>query len=350
MILTVAPTVQRMLADVLTVTFGSSQGVVPLLRSLQSQAGNIATIWIWHNGPQPFDETVCNPFPHLDIQVRQNGENLGYGAGINRVFALGTADVAVVVNPDVCLDPNCVQRLCKVATDDPIAVLVGGLLVDHGARVNAFALSLTFDGLGVNADRGKPLSFVDSASAQRAELTSASPSGALFAVNRAAWKALGGGALFVESLFLYLEDVALGLRVRRLGGTVKFCAEAQGEHRFSDTTGARSPLKLFHVERNRLWLQRAWGGRARAAATMPFSVARFAGYAAQLARSSNRAAGDTMGSSSTALGITLLRAWKEGLFAPLPQDLVPYLGINHANVSLRQYMAPLAAQLRDPTA
>lgn len=336
-----------MSVDVLTVSYGDAERLLALVQSLAGQTSQSLTLYIWHNGPGQLNESPLQPSANVRVVVCGNGQNLGYGAGINRIFAVATAPVVVVVNPDVCLASACIQNLIAAATAIPTPVLVGGALATRDGLVNAFALSLTLDGLGINVDRGKSLAELRNADAQAAETRAVAPSGALFAVNRAAWFKLGGGPLFVESLFLYLEDVALGLRVRRLGGALAFCAQAQGQHRFSDTTGPRSALKLFHVERNRLWLLRALGGRGLAVATMPFTLGRFAAYAA---RSKYRFEGGTAASAPSTLCSALLRAWKEGLFAPLPQDLVPYLGVNHANVSLHQYMAPFAAQLRDPTA
>ena len=339
-----------MLVDVFTVTYGDCAAVAPLLQSLLVQSAPLGNVWIWHNGPQPFNRRVLLPFEELQVQVHETGENLGYGEGINRLFDLSKADVAVVVNPDVTLDSKCVNCLANAASSTSGSVIVGGLLIDHDNQVNAFAMSLTSDGLGINLDRGTPSVAFTSVNADLASRMAVSPSGALFAVNRIAWMAMGGGPLFVGSLFLYLEDVALGLRVRRLGGNMVFCSDAKGVHRYSDSTGRRSALKLFYVERNRLWLQRALGGRALALATMPFTLLRFSAYALQLARYKARDQGKSGQGGSKDLVGALLRAWRDGFLERLPPDLVPYLGPNRAGVSLKQYQAPFIAQLRDPTA
>jgi GT2 family glycosyltransferase len=336
--------------DVLTVTYGDSQRLVPLLQSLRSQTDYINKVYIWNNGPFPFDRDLPARFPGLSFHIHEDGNNLGYGTGINKSFACGTSDVAVVVNPDTALDSQCLKQLLTVASAASSPAIVGGLLLTETGLVNAVGLSLTIDGLGINLQRGKFLTTLDEAEEHRQQAQLCAPSGALFAVNRTAWEKMGGGPLFVDSLFLFLEDVALGLRVRRLGGAMSFCAQAKGVHRFSDTTGRRSALKLYYVERNRLWLQRALGGRALALATMPFTLLRFAAYAAQLARPTSRAKGQSGQGGSKELAGALLRAWSDGFFNALPCDLVPYLGPNLAGVSLKQYQGPLLAQLRDPTA
>ena len=329
-------------ADVLTVTYGDCTVVLPLLASLQLQASHVQRVLIWHNGPEAFDRTLL-PAGTLEIEVHESGENLGYGAGINRLWALSSAGVAVVVNPDVELDASCLTELLQAAWSAPPPVLVGGILGNVHGNINAFALSLTWDGLGINIDRGKNLrTFAGRAAGQAAESRAVAPSGALFAVNRDTWAQLGGGPLFTESLFLYLEDVALGLRVRRLGGRLRFCAQARGLHRFSNSTGRRSALKLFHVERNRLWLQRTIASSARTLATMPFTWLRFAAYLKSQQSS-------IVNAESVNLLPILLRAWKVGMFAPVPQELRTYLA-GGTSLPLLPFVAPLRNQLQDPTA
>ncbi len=328
-------------ADVLTVTYGDCCAVLPLLASLQAQSHNVDRVLIWHNGPEAFARALLPQGP-LTIEVHESGENLGYGGGINQLWRISTAAVSIVVNPDVELAETCVERLLEAACEAPEPVLVGGMLEDGEGKVNAFALSLTWDGVGINIDRGKANADLNDEAAAWAESHALAPSGALFAVNRARWEHVCGGPLFAESLFLYLEDLALGLRVRGRGGGLRFCAQARGKHVFSQSTGRRSALKLFHVERNRLWLQRALGGRLRALSLMPFTGLRLAAYWKAQPGGGARA-------QNADLLETLLRAWRVGLFAPLPPELCTYLTGGLA-IALRPYMAPLRNQLQDPTA
>ncbi|MDX2022387.1 MAG: hypothetical protein SF187_19280 [Deltaproteobacteria bacterium] len=335
-----------MRADVLTVTYGDCKGVIPLLRSLEPQLDRVERIHICHNGPAKFDPNILSAFAHLPIVLSSNQENLGYGGGINNLWPQTTAPVVIVVNPDVAFEENCLSALIVAATDGTAPVLVAGMLLDEDARVNAFALSLTWDGLGVNVARGLTLPAADT----EAPLAAVAPSGALFAVSRAAWERHCGGPLFVDSLFLYLEDLALGLKVRRQGGGIVFCSAARAVHRFSDTTGKRSALKLFYVERNRLWLQRALAGRVLCFATFPFTVLRYFSYALHMLRAKGGGSHQQAGPGFPDLLTALLRGWFTGLFLDLPRDLVPYLGENRDGVSLRRFVAPLREQLRDPTA
>lgn len=327
--------------DVVTVSFGNPDLLLPLLRSLELQSKDIGVIYLWHNGPRAFDRAALAPFTSLRIEVDECDQNLGYGAGVNRGFAKSRAEIIVVVNPDVALAPDCIRQLANQFVSDPAPVLVGGLLTDAEARVNAHGLSLTFDGLGIDEARGHMPEAVSVRVARPL-----APSGALFAVSKGRWHQLGGAALFPESLFLYMEDVALGIKVRRMNAVVAFCPEARGIHEFSESTGRRSPLKLYQVERNRLWILRSLRGRKHALFTFPFTLLRFAAYVCPVrARGAIKGA---PGGLDPRWALVLARAWRDGLCTSLPDELSQYWG-ETAPRSLRGYYAPLAVQLRDPT-
>lgn len=332
------------LADVLTVTYGDNRDLQRLLRSLEVQTQKIGRLWVWHNGPLPFDKSLVAP-ARLRVEVLQIGDNLGYGAGINRIWSKSQSSIAVVVNPDVELHRDCIAQLVAGFHGDEPTVIVGGLLEGRDGKVNASGLSLTFDGVGIDVHRGQRVDQVQPFDGGTVANPLA-PSGALFAVRRNSWASIGGGSkLFPESLFLYCEDLALGLRVRQLSGRIEFCTLPLGIHDFSASTGRRSELKLYHVERNRLWLQRVLGGRVRALSRMPFTGLRLGAY--WCAQKIKRA--EAPGGDGAKLSRALLRGWRDGLFADVPEELRGYLSGGSA-IDLRPFIAPLSAQLKDPTA
>jgi len=338
--------------DVLVTSYGPIALLQPLIDSLRAQTLPPRTISIWHNGPQ-FDPAMRTHFG-ADVSLQFTGENLGYGGACNRLFDGEKDGRALVVNPDVELQPDCLQSLAEAFAENPSAVIIGGALVNQGPdgseRVNAYGQRLTMDLVGVNTDRGREVPvFVQDALRGKGEAGSRylGPSGALFAVDRENWRArFGADAPFCESLFLYMEDVALWLKVRRAGGEIEFCPTALGRHRFSESTGQRSAMKLYHVERNRLWLLRALWGNAAVAASTPFSVLRMGAYAWAARLKGGAAATGESGPLMKAL----LRGWNDGLRLPVPEELVRYLGAERAPSDLWSYMAPLHEQLRDPTA
>jgi GT2 family glycosyltransferase len=265
-------------------------------------------------------------------EVTGSGENLGFGEGINRLVASSSARFLVIANPDLVLEPGCVAALVDDLEAHPDAVVAGGLLLDGQDRVNAYGQRLTADLLGVNTDRGAlPASLGDDDSYL-------GPSGALFALARERWQERIGGPLFPRSLFLYLEDVALWIKLRRAGAGIRFCPRARALHAWSVSTGQRSARKLYFVERNRLWLSRALLGDAGALARMPFTALRYGAYLAQAGAAGPRESG---------LAKAFAGALRDGWLQPVPEDLRAYLPRGEAG-ALGGHFARLRDQLRNP--
>lgn len=310
---------------------GPAEGPLGLVASLRSQSVAPTAIHVWHNGPS------FPPEPIEGVQLHWSGEGVGYGEGVNRLLTYSTASRVLVATDDLVLDERCVERLAEELDHPSRPVIVGAALRGEAGRVNAYGLLLTADWLGVNVDRGRAWDAFQRREHHR-ESSYLGPSGALFALDRDAWATLGGGALFPRSFFLYMEDTILGVFLRLAGGVVRFRADAYATHAWSVSTGKRSATKLYLVERNRLWMIRAYGGRAAALATLPWTAVRYASYAL-------RRGGPTEGGRALP---ALARAVRDGLVSALPDDVRAYLGpVRHRRMP-RRHFATLREQLRDP--
>lgn len=329
--------------DVHVVSYGDAQVLAPLVASLGKQTLAPTRVRVWHNGPA-FPLTLPSP---IEVCSDAANVNLGFGAAHNRLLAGQGSDVVVLANPDLELAPTCLERL-SAAFADPSVVVASALLVDGTGHVNAFGLDLTADLLGVNVDRGRAPDEV----ARDPAHDHLAPTGGLFAVHRGRLVERTGGVfaarvLFPESLFLYLEDVALGLKLRAFGVGIAFAPDARAVHRWSVSAGVRSALKLYHVERNRLWLARALLGDVVSAGLLPVTALRYASYAWGALRAGRSVSGEGQGELPRAL----LRGLVHGLGRPVPDELRRYLAGVHLSLPLvRRYLAPWRVQLGDPTA
>jgi GT2 family glycosyltransferase len=293
---------------------------------------------IWHNGPS-------FPPPAVDgADLFHCGENLGFGEGVNRLLEHVEAEHAVVANPDLDLDERCIERLWTELAGHPRAMVAAAALASGGPdrRVNAYGQRLTADYLGICPDRGR--SWPAFLAQARDEVAGAperylGPSGALFALNCSEWRARIGGPLFLRSFFLYMEDVALWIRLRLRGAEIRFCPAAWASHAWSASTGQRSATKLYHVERNRLWLLRALFGMPRAAALLSMTALRYAAYVA-------RAGGVGAGGSGLAKAIRL--ALTDGLRGAVPAELGEYFRGCDASALPSSFFASLREQLASP--
>ena len=289
------------------------------------------------------------------------------------------------VNPDVTLEPHALKALCHRIDTPSRPVLLGAALIHDTAHdtthdtngeddagsdiheaptrkianrhVNAYGMCLTHDGVGINVDRHRS---VDELGTDKAISPYLCPTGALFLLDVGQWKQHLGPILFAESLFLYMEDVALGIRARGTGLDIAFVPEPLGQHRFSASTGQRSALKLYYVERNRVWVLRTVLGTLGAWGRLPFSILRYGAYAISMARASrepNVASSKEApkldpqpGPSPFGLLKTLAKAWWHGYLRPVPDGLTDYLKDCDPAVCFHPFVAPLSEQLKDPTA
>jgi GT2 family glycosyltransferase len=326
--------------ELLVVSYGNPEELRPLLASIGRQTLRPSRVLVWHNGP------AFPPAPIEGAEVVSSGENLGFGEGINRLLQRVETDHVVIANPDLELDERCVELLATELRLHPRAAVAAAALATPGPepRVNAYGQRLTSDYLGVLPERGQRWdAFLARAleEAPGAPLKYVGPSGALFALNRRVWQNLCGGPLFPRSFFLYMEDVALWIRLRARGADMRFCPAAWATHSWSAAAGQRSPRKLFHVERNRLWLVRATRGNVRAALLLVRTALRYGAYlwAARGASTASRG-------SAAALAKGIL----DGLLQPLPDDVAEYFR------DCREYRLPKGVfanreeELRNPVA
>ncbi len=322
----------------LVVNYGDPASLRPLLASVSRQTLAPSNMRIWHNGPS------FPPPPILGAEVYSSGENLGFGEGINRLLEHVEGDHVIIANPDLELDERCIELLSAELREHPGAAVAAAALATPGPdlRVNAYGQRLTSDYLGVLPDRGKPwASFLATA---RGEVLAApsryvGPSGALFALNLRVWDDLCGGPLFPRSFFLYMEDVALWIRLRLRGAEMRFCPGAWATHAWSAATGQRSPAKLFHVERNRLWLLRVLRGRPLAALLLFRTALRYAAYL----RSHRDGVAAARGSAAM-----LAKAIREGLLTDVPTDLREYFRDCDASRLPRTVFATWTEELTSP--
>lgn len=192
---------------------------------------------------------VRERFP--DVQVRENGGNLGFAAGNNAALREVAADLYVLLNPDVVLAPDCLAALAEATTADPTIGVAGcklwypgGEIIQHaGGFITAPRAMPGHYGIGEwdtgQHDTPRDVDYVI---------------GAALAVRRETLAAVG---LMDEGFFLFFEDADLCARARRAGFRVVYRPEATGIHVESATAapGSLAYLQRFHGGRWRYLLK-----------------------------------------------------------------------------------------------
>jgi GT2 family glycosyltransferase len=149
-------------------------------------------------------------------RVVQLGENLGFGAAANRGIAAVRAEAVALLNTDVVVSADWLERVLAALAGDPEAAAVATKMValDDAGRIDDTGDFLRRDGVAVQ--RGK-LKRDNGRWDAPGEVWGACAGAALY--RRDAVVDVGG---FDERFFMYLEDVDLALRLRMAGGRCRY--------------------------------------------------------------------------------------------------------------------------------
>jgi GT2 family glycosyltransferase len=231
--------------DVVVVTMNPNGFVLSCLEHLERQTIS-HRVHVAVNGsgdPAPIRER----FPDADVVV--NEENLGFGRAVNALAARGDGEVIVLANDDMDVEPQFLARLVEPLSNPQVGMVAGMTLQPGDGSV--------VDGFGIEAD---PVLVTYNRLRHRAPGDAPGvllgPSGGAAAYRRSAWEQAGG---LDDTLFVYVEDVDLALRLRAAGWTAAAAADARGVHLGGATAGADSELTRYHAGFGRGFVLRRYG-------------------------------------------------------------------------------------------
>jgi GT2 family glycosyltransferase len=201
------------------------------LESLRRQTQPPARILVVDTGADPERlQTLQRDHPDVEFELRANR---GYGAGANRILAWTEqrepcAEFALILNPDIALDPPFSEVLLEDMRLHPGVALASGKLLRPGRK--------EIDSAGIRMplhrrprDRGSEE--IDRGQYDRAEQLFG-VTGAAMMIRRAALPdlALDDGEIFDEDFFAYHEDTDLAWRANLLGWQVRYQPRAVAVH------------------------------------------------------------------------------------------------------------------------
>jgi N-acetylglucosaminyl-diphospho-decaprenol L-rhamnosyltransferase len=204
-----------------------------------------------------------------DVKVLEPGTNLGYAAAANRGIAATRAPVVVVANPDLVVARGTAAAVLARFAAEPDLAAVGPALLNADATQypSARAHASTVDAVG-HATLGRVLPrnrFTRRYRQLDADWSRARDvdwvSGALIYLRRSALGSVGG---WDERYFMYLEDVDLCWRLRRVGWRVGYEPAGCATHVQGAST-TRRPYRMI-VEHHRSayrFAARRWRGPQR---------------------------------------------------------------------------------------
>jgi GT2 family glycosyltransferase len=198
------------------------------------------------------DQTVAKARTH-GVNVIANPTNRGFAAAVNQGFRATTAELVLIMNPDVLLTSS----LGPLASVTRAHGLAGGRLTDrHGATQTGFTirgfptpLVLALELLGLNRlwptnPWNREYRYLDRDLTQGGPADQ--PAGAFLMVRRDVWKKLGG----LDETFwpIWFEDVDFCRRAVLAGFTPQYVPETQACH-----SGGHSIQKIDGASRQLYW-------------------------------------------------------------------------------------------------
>lgn len=183
-----------------------------------------------------------------EVRLVQLRENAGFADGNNAALPFAHGDYLVTLNNDTKAEPDWLEKLVAVAETHPEAGMVGCRILSYREPevIDSLGMAVCLDGMSRGNDRGRR--FAEVAYAADPEILFPSACAALY--RRAMIDEIG---FFDGDFFAYCEDTDLGLRGRLAGWRAVLARDAVIYHKYSMTSGALSPFKLYLVERNHFY-------------------------------------------------------------------------------------------------
>jgi GT2 family glycosyltransferase len=182
-----------------------------------------------------------------DVRALELGRNTGFAFAANRGMEAASASFVALVNTDVELESEWLERMARTLEREPRAASVACKMLDLSDRTRVYDAGDILRRDGVCEQRGR-FRTDDGRYDSPGDMFAACAGAALY--RREAMLAVGG---FDERFFAYLEDVDLGLRLRLAGWTCRY-EPAVAYHASGGSSGAlERPMEAW-VERNTLLL------------------------------------------------------------------------------------------------
>lgn len=274
-------------------------------------------------------ERAREQFPEVKVIRLERNETCAVSC--NASVAAGESEIVVMMNNDVELRPDFLERLTAPFVGRPRLGSVAPLLLRPGEQ-QVDSVGLVADATLAAFPRFKGMSPERVRSEPAPVLTG--PDGTIAAFRRTAWEEIGGED---ESILAYQEDFDLGLRLRVAGWETTAALDAVAVHLGSATWGHRSRRQRHNSGHARAYYLRRYGVlRRRNAARVLFTEALVA-------------AGDMVLSRDTAAISGRIAGWRLAAGRP-PLTWPPPEAIDSRIGFLESMRMRRAVYMRPPTA
>jgi GT2 family glycosyltransferase len=231
---------RKPIISVIIVNFNGRLDLEECLPSvLRQNYSNFEVILVDNNSSDDSVGFVRTNYPY--VKIIQNNKNYGYAKGNNIAFQATSGKYVVVLNPDTVVEENWLIELVRVMEKNPRASACQSkiLLYDQPDTINTDGNMVNFLGFAWAGNHKKK-------DLRENEIKNvAYPSGCSMIIRRSILDEVG---LFDEDLFMYHDDLDLGIRMRLQGYNILCNPKSVVYHKYTFMTNKR---KLYFLERNR---------------------------------------------------------------------------------------------------
>jgi GT2 family glycosyltransferase len=245
---------------VVVVTWNSAAVLPGLLDTLDTGLGNLARQVIVVDNASSDDTVAITSQSAVHCTIVQTGRNAGYAAAINAGLAVAEPyDAALILNPDIRLEPGCVEAMYASLGDD-VGIVVPRLYLGNGSLAWSLRREPTLLRAAGEAVLGRRAgrhprwgeTVLDEAAYER-RTTVDWATGAIMLVSGACLEVCGP---WDESFFLYSEETEFALRARDRGFLTRLVPQAGAVHLEGESKVSPRLWALLTVNRVKLYRRR----------------------------------------------------------------------------------------------
>lgn len=233
---------------VIVVNFGAGALLLKCLDSIAGQTTRPKRVIVIDNASSDPSFTQARAL-HPGFEFIALDKNIGFAAANNMgVKMANDCDWIALLNPDATADPRWLESLLYAAIKYPSATFFASRILRASAPDRIDSAGDVYHVSGKAWSRGHNEK-AEGVYMNNAEVFGPSGAGAMY--RRDIFIEAGG---FDESFFCYMEDVDLAFRLRLMGHSCLYVANAVALHEGSVSSGKLSGFYVYHGARNMVWV------------------------------------------------------------------------------------------------
>lgn len=259
---------------IITVTYRSSEKIIPYLNSLSSEIGKQLSIYCIENNSPDAEITLRNINAWKKMHKEKskyvfyifNKTNDGFGRACNFGFELTNMrfKYILLLNPDLTVEKNAISKIIKHAYDSNADISGGKMISSDGKTIqksvfkipNIFTILFEFSNLKkiFNTKIGEKSFYIHSQNSIQADTPIDGVSGGFMLIKSTSYRKISG---FNIKYFMYLEDVDFCARAKKLGFLITYCPHSVVYHEGGASSNNKDRIRhvaWFNSRRTYLFL------------------------------------------------------------------------------------------------